>query len=309
MPQSVLQLLPACLLSCALLSPAMAIELPPPPAEPPLNVAMGQARAAFEKATRAGVMDMPGGSPVWPCTVSELQLRRWTGHLALADDEQDDKARKAAAKAYRASGMRAADMKTTIRDVRHAPIVANCKDNKLDGPLEFMIEYTRVLDTPEMRMESRTRTRMQLTVANGETLPAAPYTALSIQLSQKNTFTDASIEALMQKNRQPAVSLTMAAHIIPVNADIGHSAVITETRVGNGPREWMTVVSQPTGPHSVISTSYRGSALWMVTRTKNSQLHGEMRTYPAVFSGVQVPGTTRCYEDGEEIKTTQCNIE
>jgi hypothetical protein len=309
MPLFPSRLLLAPLLACTLLSPVWAIDLPPAPADPQLNAAMNQARAAFEKISTNGFMEMPRDNRAWPCTVSELQLRRWTGHMALADDEQDEKARKAAVKAYRASGMAAGELKTTIRDVRHVPIAANCKDNQLDGPLEFMIEYTRSIDTPTLRMESRTRTRMLLTVANGATLPAAAHPATSIQLSQKNTFKDPATEAMMQKVKQPEIGMALAAHVIPVSADTGYSAVITETRVGNGPREWMTVVSQPTGPQGMVSTSYRGSALWMVMRMKNSQMHGEMRTYPATFSGVQVPGTTRCYEDGEEIKTTQCNIE
>jgi hypothetical protein len=298
----------ACLLA-GFLSPAMAIDLPPPPSDPQLQAALQQAKATFDLTSTAGYMDMPKDAKPWPCAVSELQLRRWTGYLALADSEQDDKTRKATTKALRASGVSAGDMKSTIHDVRYAPIVASCKDDKLDGPLEFIIEYSRTMDMDTLRMDTRTRARLKLTVAAGAVVDSAARGSATIQLSQKNTFKDPATEAMMQKNRQPEMGMTLASHGFQVTADAGYSAVITETRVGNGPREWMTMFTQPTGPASVLTTSYRGSTLWMVSRIKNGQRHGETRTYPANFAGTLVPGGMSCYEDGEEIKTTLCDIE
>lgn len=298
----------ACLLA-AVLSPAMAIDLPAPPTEPQLQSALLQAKATFDQTSTAGFMDMPKDARPWPCAVSELQLRRWTGYLALADNELDEKTRKTTIKALRGVGMGTNEMHATIQDVRHAPIVASCKDDKLDGPLEFVIEYTRITDMATMRMETRTRARLKLTVAAGASVVSAAHGSATIQLAQKNTFKDPAMEAMMQKNRQPEMGLTLASQVIPVTADNGYSAVITETRVGNGPREWMTMFTQPTGPTSLVTTSYRGSALWMVSRIKNGQRHGETRTYPANFAGTMVPGSMQCYEDGEEIKTTQCDIE
>ncbi len=301
-------LLMACVLATTF-TPAKAIDLPAPPADPKLQASLLQAKATFDRIGTAGFMDMPTEARPWPCAVSELQLRRWTGYLALTDNEQEEKTRKSVTKAFRAAGMGASEMKISIQDVRHAPIVANCKDDKLDGPLEFMIEYTRTTDMATMRMETRTRARMQLTVAAGASVATAAVGSATIQLAQKNTFKDPATDALMKKSGQPKISLSLASYVIPVNADTGYSAVITETQIGNGAREWMTMLTQPTGPASVIATSFRGNALWTVSRMKNGQRHGETRTYPANFSGTLVPGGMQCYEDGEEIKTTQCDIE
>jgi hypothetical protein len=38
-------------------------------------------------------------------------------------------------------------------------------------------------------------------------------------------------------------------------------------------------------------------------------MHGEQKSFPTTFSGVPVPGGSQCFEDGELIKTTRCDVE
>jgi len=286
-----------------------AIELPPTPTDPRVADTFEQARVVYNRAESPGYMDMPADAKPWPCAVTELQLRRWVGYMALNDTDLDEKARKANVAAFRASGMSADELKTTIRDVRHAPLVATCKDGKLDGPLEFVLEYTRVLDMSVAIMETRTRARMVMQLANGEKVATAPVTSNTLQLSSKSTYKDPAVEAMMQKTKPPQASMRMAIASAPLNEDEGYSAVITETRTGSGPIEWMTVLAQPTGPKRMETRTYRGSALWTIARIKNQRMHGEQKTFPTSFNGVPVPGGSQCFEDGEQIKTTQCDVD
>jgi len=301
----------ACLLLACTLSPAIAMDLPAAPDDPQSRDSLQQARVMFERTQTASFLDMPAQAQPWPCAVSELQLRRWTSPMALGDDEIDEKSSKIQAKIVRGAGMGRGEMKTSIGDVRHAPIVASCKDGKLDGVLEFVIEFTRSTDMPTMRMDMRMRTRVHVQVAAGESNPSAGQSTASIQLSQRNTFKDPATQALMQKNPAPELKLILATHSVAVGSDPsnGYSATITQTRIGNGPAEWSTLLTQPTGPTSMVTTMYVGSKVWNVTRTRNGLPHGEMKTYPIVKAGLQMPGSTRCYENGEEIKTAQCDVQ
>jgi hypothetical protein len=300
--------LAAALLSSLCLQ-VQAIELPSIPTDTRVAAAFAQARAVYSRAESPGYMDMPTDAKPWPCAVTELQLRRWIGYMALNDADLDDKARKANAAAFRASGMSADELKSTVRDVRQAPLVASCKDGKLDGPLEFVLEYTRVLDMPVAIMETRTRTRITLQIAAGEQVMNAAVSVNSLQLSSKSTYKDPAVEAMMQKTKTPQVTMRMAVASLPLNDEEGYSAVITETRAGSGPAEWMTVMSQPTGPKRMETRTYRGSALWTIARIKNQRMHGEQKSFPTTFSGVPVPGGSQCFEDGELIKTTRCDVE
>jgi hypothetical protein len=44
-------------------------------------------------------------------------------------------------------------------------------------------------------------------------------------------------------------------------------------------------------------------------RMKAGKLHGATETFPHRSMGVDIPASTTCYEDGEQIKTTQCDVQ
>ncbi len=283
-----------------------AADLPPPPADAQLAKALVQAQALLEQARSPGYLDMPQGAQPWPCPVTELELRRYA-HV-LSDDEQDDPDKKARNAAYSNAGMRSNDIKTSIKDVRYAPIAASCKNGKLDGALEFVLESTRITDMPVVVIEMRSRSRIRLMLSGGLPIMQAPMSEATLELSDKTRYKDAATQAMMDKDPSAASKTISASYTQPVNADVGYSAVILDIQTGHSGHEWMTLLNRPTGPKSMELSHYRGSQLWMRSHTKNGRSHGEHRTYPAVFGGVTVPGSTQCYEDGEQIKTTQCNV-
>ena len=293
--------------ACAAAPSVHAIDLPPAPQDPQLATAFMQAQALLEKSGSGAYMDMPGDPKPWPCSVTELQVRKLA--YVLSDDELDEKTRKTANIAYRSGGLGSNDIKTTVREVRFAPISANCKNGKLDGPLEFVIEFTRIIDMPTAINETRSRSRMHLMMSGGEAMVDAPQGVTTRQLSNKISFKDPAMDALVQKNKPPQSTVILASYSLPSSGDAGYSAVITETRTGLFTREWTTMLIRPTAPKRMENSSFRGASLWMVTHSKNGRMHGEARTYPATFGGVLVPGSMSCYEDGEEIKTTKCDVD
>jgi hypothetical protein len=268
---------------------------------------LGKAEALLEKAGTSGYLDMPEGGKPWPCPVTSLQLRK-LGNL-LNDDERDDKTKKTMERMYNDAGMKSSDLKSSVKNVSYAPIVATCKDGKLDGELEFVMEATRVMEMPTATTESTSRTRYLFTMSAGKLVETAPSTQASTQVSMAMTYKDPKIQELVGKNRLPQIKSVTATYVEPVDKDTSYVAAITETRKGFFSKEYVTSLMLPTGPKRMESRSYRGAELFTVMHWKNGKMHGESRTYPFTVGGYSAPGSTVCYEDGEVIKTTNCQVD
>lgn len=300
------------LIACALSSSlACAIELPPPPQDPKLAQTFAQAQELLTRASASGYMDLPAQQQAWPCAIDEVQLRRLVG--AVSSAELDARGRRSQRLMYAGVGMRDSEMQTTISDVRLVPLAAQCKDGKLDGPLEFMLQSTRTMDMPTASTEIRSRVRFQGVIAGGERVPTAPIHVATWTYGMATTFKDAATRKLMENVKTPQVLTLSANTSLPQDADAAWSATIIETRTGASQREWMTLFTQPTGARRNEMTNYRGAALWMRQSMKNGLQHGVVQTFPfqvgAGAAAVTVPGSLKCYEDGEEIKTTQCTVD
>lgn len=94
----------------------------------------------------------------------------------------------------------------------------------------------------------------------------------------------------------------------PLSRAVGHLAQISHVEIGSMAPQWTTTLSQPTGPQSIESYNYHGDKLWTISRVKNLLQHGEQRSFPITMNGHPIPGSVTCFEEGEEIKTTQCDV-
>lgn len=306
LPLAALTLIPLALSSAL----AAAAELPPPPQDPRLAQTFAQAQELLARASASGYMDLPAQPQAWPCAIDELKLRKLVG--AVSSAEQDAKARRTARLAYADVGMRDSDLQTAISDVRLVPIAAQCKDGQLDGPLEFMLESAQTLDMPATTTEMRSRIRYQGVMAAGERVLAAPIQVAHWTYATKTTFKDAATRKLMDSVKTPEVRSLSASMSLPQDADAAHATTIIETHM-DSQREWMTVFNRPTGPRRMEMTNYRGATLWKRQAMKNGLPHGVTQAFPfqvgSGASAVTIPGSLKCYEDGEEIKTTQCTAD
>jgi hypothetical protein len=293
----------AFMMSVCVLCKAGAPEFPPPPSDPKLAAVFEEAKVLMAKAQTAGYWEVPANAQPWPCEVPDLQLRKYA--YVLNDDEMDEKAKLASRKASLNAGMSSKDMKMSYRDPIFVPLVATCKNGLLDGPLEFFAEYTRVMDSTLATMEMRMRFRYVMTVAAGQAVVQAPVLTTSMTVSTKNVYKDPAMQATMAKIKVPEIKSLTATSVMPVTADDYYFASITNM----GAQGWMTMLQRPTGPKRAEMTSYKGSSLLMVMPLKNSLPHGEQRMTEQKYGTVIVPAKSTCYEDGEIILTTQCDVQ
>jgi len=262
-----------------------------------------QATLQMEKSKTAGYLDFPANPPAWPCAVSDFQQRKLA--WVLNDDEMDEKTKLAFRKSSMNAGMNSKDMKMLYKDAVFAPLAASCKDGKLDGPLEFVVEYTRVFDSPASTMEMRMSVRQSMTVAAGEQAFGTPVSTSVTTVSTKTAYKDPAVQSAMAKVKMPEIKIFTATYSLPLNADDYYVATISDM----GAQGWMTLLQRPTGSKRSEMSSYMGANLYSVQPMKNGLPHGEQRTMEQKYGSVIVPAKNTCYEDGEIILTTQCDVE
>lgn len=298
------------LLALALSSTAIAQanpNLPPPPADPTLAALYSQVKEMFTTASAPGYTDWPAAAKPWPCDVTELQVRKLASSLALGDGEHDPIIEKAIKSGKRAAGV-GKSSKTTISDVRFAPLSGSCKDGKLEGPVEFVVEYTSTSTSNGIDMVSRYRDRTRVIASQGEAAIGQPQSRATLQIANSMRYHDPVTEEMMKKTPKVKSEQIIVQAAQPLSRAVGHTAQISLAKTTGMEPMWMTILSQPTGPQSVESYIYWGTQLHMITRVKNLLPHGEQRHFPITMNGYPVPGKVECFDEGEEIKTTQCDV-
>jgi len=293
----------AFMMSAYQLCAAKAPELPPPPSDPKMADAFAQAKMQMEKAQAASYLEFPANPQPWPCEVTDLQLRKLA--WVLNDDEMDEKIKLAFRKSSMNAGMSSKDMKMLYKDAVFAPLTAACKDGLLHGPLEFFVEYTRVMDMPSTTMEIRMRVRHSMTVAAGEQVLQTPIFNAVMTAGTKSVYKDPAVQAAMAKIKIPETKTLTASYVLPLTVDDYYVVTITDM----GAQGWMTILQRPTGPNRSEMTSYMGTALFSTQPMRNGLPHGEQRTMEQRYGSVTVPAKSTCYEDGEIILTTQCDVQ
>jgi hypothetical protein len=290
-------------ISVSTIAEASVADLPPPPSDQKLAEVFSGAKALMDKSHAPGYLDMPSTVQSWPCEVPELQLRKYAS--ALNDNEMPVKIKVAQRKSTLNAGMTSNEMKTSIRDVNFAPLVATCKDGALEGPLEFLVEYTRVIEGPASVTEIRMRVRKSMTLAAGQPVMQTPSLSASLQLSFKNTQKDPAMQAMMEKIKTPDPTTRSATYSLQFSDDEEYSARIADL----GANGWSTVLQRPTGPKRSEVATYKGSGLLRVTPMKNGLAHGEQRTTEQKYGTMIVPAKSDCFEEGEIIQSVKCDVQ
>ncbi|APW44526.1 hypothetical protein RS694_19715 [Rhodoferax saidenbachensis] len=298
--------LAAMTLSAISVSAQSPTDLPPKPNNPQLAAAFEQAQALLVKARDPAFMSMSVTNGSWPCNVPNLELRKLAG--ALSDNEDDAGMKRLKRLSSVNLNMR---QRVQVKDVQIVPIKATCKNGKLDGPLEFMMELTRVLDTAAGMdvSEMRTRSRHSMTLSAGQYLPGAPLTVVSSQVSMKRTSKNPAVQA--QMNAQPTADvkppLTAFVQYQSEEKFAATTVSISEVMMAGAKSSYFTSMHEMTDGRNGESRSYMGGTLTTITPTKNGLMHGESRGLPYKMGSFDVPPSPPvCYEEGEVILASKC---
>lgn len=284
-----------------------AASLPPPPQDTKLAEVYEQAKSLYEKSKSKSYLEMPSTPNPWPCEVTELQLRKFAG--ALTSEELDLKEQKKLKRIFSDMGISMKGIKEKYSDVHYAPIIASCRNGKLDGDLEFIIEYTKVSNYPDYVHKVSERKRKHITLFDGEYKNQGIETEVIMNISDEMTFINTEVQAAAARDNSPKSKYNSTRCSELIGEDVSYTASIVELITDKKPTTVLTSLSLPTGANKMQSMSYDGSTLIDIFNFKNNVMHGEHHSYARVIEGFQIPESIQCFENGEEIKTTKCDVE
>lgn len=282
---------------------AFSATLPPPPADPALAALFADATQALGQLSTPGYFDVPGTSAEWPCAVDEHTLRAWA--QALGTDETTDKDRRNYIRSLRDIGME--DGKQVVRNVKIAPLVAQCKDGKLDGKVEYWVENFRDIHLSTLTHSTREQRRVRVTVLSGELSPTEPRFITQRDFQRVMKMNDPNIQKFLDKNG-PDKSETHS--VMGVNPDLSNVTIIDSGDRASAAAT-MVVYNAATGPGRQEGRVFMDGQLFTVMHSKDGRLHGSYETFPVQFPGslAPPPAVKKCYENGEEIKVATCSVD
>lgn len=287
--------------------PAFAIDLPQ--VEDP-QIAEWVRRGGEEidryLADPTGSFALPAQRQPWPCELSPEALGKVLG-IRMPGVSPSEEERRAMAVASRNMGMKEGAVKPVdYQDVQVWPVKAACVKGKLDGDVQAWVEYTMVNDSVAAVMRNRHRKFVQAQVVQGE-----PKVLLQkfVQLSQETRYADPAVDEMMRKRPTRVETMSFIAST-PGDAN-PRSLQMTRTQVfGAAPITSLTTfVTRPLGGNRSEMVHYYNTIKAGVTPMKNGKPHGLAVRYPYSTGLWNVPGGQTCWDEGEEIKTTQCRVD
>jgi hypothetical protein len=279
----------------------------PPLDDPQFVEWAGKASADLERylADPKGTFTMPAEGQSFPCAVSPDVMSRIIGvHLPGAAPDED--LRKALARATRGTGMKPFE----FTDIVVRPVQASCKEGKPAGMFKGWVEFT-ILNTTAMAVQrNRMRKYVETDFAeNGER--RGVVVERTITLEAQTEWTDPAMADMMRKNPVKVPTATTASFIyVQVNPDKSHKGLtLSHTAMGGDAPSVSTTLVLPKGPGRWLMVSYDGKQKTMEIPFRNNRMHGPQVHYARMYRGVAIPASTVCYDEGEQIKTTNCDVE
>jgi hypothetical protein len=202
-------------------------------------------------------------------------------------------------------GMKDGSRPTEYVDVVIRPVKATCADGRIEGPFSAWVEYTMVNSGAGVEMRGRYLKHVETTLVDGQRKGVT--VERSLQLDTSMSFKDPAVAEMMRKNPPPKGQIAMFVWAEDDGAKSLH--LMRQSMPPPMGVNLLTTVNRPTGNGRWESVSYIARTKVYVTRTKSGKMHGLQEVLPHRTQGVEVPASSTCYEDGEQIKTTQCDVQ
>ncbi|HJW24732.1 MAG TPA: hypothetical protein VJ576_07520 [Rhodocyclaceae bacterium] len=192
------------------------------------------------------------------------------------------------------------------------PIKASCKNGKLDGPVEFAVEYDMSIATAKMDMRSHRLKRVRAVLK--ENAPVGPIISAISTLSSNTIYSDpATAEMMAKQKKSDIVSAGFVAHVpsIPIKSHSNRVALSHVVVNGKLTRTAQTTRVADDGRveennyGTFGSTDHRD----FTNRYKDGKRHGEFVRYPGTSGSYPIPASKECWENGEKVLTTSCNVQ
>lgn len=296
----------------------------------------------------ADLLKVPAPVPAWPCEADQKELYKTAG-LEMADPDFKKDVDKRVRKLTREMGMALPQSEEKYSNIKIIPLVAHCKNGKLDGELQLLVSYTMDTETKMTMMmgekvvnmitnmhsdnTNRIYRTMQAGVANGDFMMV--FDSMG---SDSTTADDPAMASALAKNKMAPIHTRNVSY----NLASGHMAMFTdmnETKISSGflaPSvksipALQSMFTIPSGEKRMRMVSYTNARLTTSSQMKDGKQHGEFIMYMDNFykalgqkldrqpgmenaravtiDGLDLIETRTCYQNGTIVKTAECPSE
>lgn len=259
--------------------------------QPTSAALLKQADAAYQRysADAGNYFEFDQTKQAWPCDVSQAQLRKWTGTISSATSRTAAKA--SSAKSSSAPAANASQSGYSYENVVFHPVMATCKNGKLDGNVELVSQDTRKAWGPTYQGSSHELAKVTMHMAEGR---------LSHLVEVKKSIDVAKApngQADLQKSTAPSKSASLRV----TAARHSRQGVSSATIVLAGNPNPMYFLSRPVAHNRVEKTFYAGTTLMSVElRDKAGRSDGLTVSYKDGHT------VKTCFEHGRQINLKRC---
>ncbi|WP_167772965.1 hypothetical protein [Ramlibacter humi] len=270
-----------------------------------------QANAEMEKFLRAqdSYFAMPAQGQPFPCEVPPELLSKIIGARLPGVPMSDEEKRAWARTTRDMPGMKPME----FVDVVVRPVQASCKDGKPDGRYAGWVEFTMVNSGLGNIIRTRFRKYIETDVGPEGRRPGLAIER-QVQLDASTEWGDPAVAEMMRKNPPPKASSAMFIFNETLPGKDAGVRQLSLMRVSvTGPAGYDTITTSlmvPTGPKAWRMVSYNGRQKAYEATYRDGRPHGLQSNYAyRLPNGIQVPASSICWDHGEQIKTTQCNVD
>lgn len=263
-----------------------------------------------EAARKAGAFPFPATATPWPCAVADLELRKATRSLELAELTPLEKR-------MRIMELRRNTMlgipTPSYRPLRAHLVSGTCRNGQLHGPVEYLLSHDVTEDSPASTTRYRLHQRIAATFADGVVDPASPVTFAHIMDGMQTVLKNGQQGDRPKADRPEADRIEMSFYLGVARSlaePLQGAEASTHLSIVNGKAQPVTttlVTPQPDGRTSHIM--YRGDQKTVQFYRRNGLYEGIFEAFPMKTGNHTVPGWQKCYIEGEEVLTEPCEAE
>lgn len=280
--------------------------------DPQLQGFLDTLKAEYEQYLSSGNPHLvrPSEAKPWPCKLTPAQLNKLAGTVNSDDDPAKKREFVNSARAYHTEPIR-----VVYTNQIFYPVQATCKAGKLEGPVDFWVEYDMTTIAPStFSATNHLLSHIRFTAKNGN--PIGLVLNNNELLKRDTTYNNPATAEMMSKQpKHNTLSVSFNASWVnepPVSPEpaVGLSHVDLDS---NGKVKLTVNAVRPFGGnrHEVTRYGFFGDSTHKDSSTlyKDGKQHGPQISYPGMMGTFPTPGSQTCWEEGEKIMADPCTVD
>lgn len=251
----------------------------------------------------------PSEAKPWPCKLTTEQLNKIAGTVNSDDDPVKKREFINSARSSHTE-----PIKVVFANQNFYPVQATCKAGKLEGPVDFWVEYDMTNIGPALSLAYHNLSHVRFTAKNGN--PIGLVLKDNDMLKQVTTYNDPATAEMMSKQpKHNTLSVSFSASWVNEPL-VSPEPTVTLSHVdldSNGKVKLYVNTVRPFGGnrHEVTKYGFFGDSTHKDSTTlyKDGKQHGPQISYSGMMGTYPVPGSQTCWEDGEKIMANPCQVD